>query len=140
MTKKNKKKKREAEKKINCVAYLSTDGDFDSIEYRERNQLRCIREYACAHNINITKVLHRDVLGQADINRHFKNMVSVIRAGKVEGIIVMSMMSISSSIPDAYYKIGEVIDANGVMVTVLEGRFEGLYIRKKVEEYDKKFI
>ena len=56
MTKKNKKKKRETEKKINCVAYLSTDGDFDSIEYRERNQLRCIREYACAHNINITRI------------------------------------------------------------------------------------
>lgn len=116
---KNKMKKQESE--LKCIAYLSVVGAWDDVEFRERKQLRYIREYATAHNITITKIMHRDVLGQMDVNTHFDRMNAMIRQGFVDGIIVANMMSVSSGISDAYLKAGKVAQAGGVLVTVDEG-------------------
>lgn len=120
------KKKKEA--KLVCVAYLSTDGDINGVERREKKQLKYIVEYAKAHNIKIKNIYHRDVAGMADVNKHLQYMIGLIRKGEIDGIIVSRMMSISNDIPDAYKKVGMVYEAGGTMVTVDEGRL-GFYIK-----------
>lgn len=117
------------EMKVTCIAYLSTTGELHGVEARERQQFRYISDYAQAHNIEITKVMHRNVLGQASINKHFDQMVNMIKKGQVDGIITLNMLAISSDEADAYYKVGKVKAAGGVMVTVDEGRL-GMYINR----------
>ena len=115
------KKKKIIKEKITCMAYLSTDGDLYSAGKREAKQLRYIKEYANAHNIEIIKIMHRDILGQADVNKHFEVMVEMVRKGKAQGIILANMLAVSTSVPDAYFKVGKVRAAGGYMVTVDEG-------------------
>lgn len=118
----NKKKTKQVEDRICCIVYLSTEGDVFSVDKCEQKQLGYIQEYAKAHNVKIVKKMHRDVLGQADVNRHYDLMVEMIRRGVVDGIILANMMSVSSSVADAYYKVGKVKAAGGHIVTVDEGR------------------
>lgn len=127
-----KKKSKIVERGLNCVVYLSTAGDLYGAEKREEKQLRYIRDYANSHNINISKKIHRDVMGQKVVNEHWDKMVGMIRRGVVDGIIVTNMEAVSSSIPDAFYKIGMVYEAGGVVVTVDEGRLS-MPIRKLVD-------
>lgn len=118
------KKSKKIEDRICCVVYLSTKGDMFSADKRELRQLSYIQEYAKAHNVKIVKKMRRDVLGQADVNRHYDLMVDMIRKGIVDGIILANMMSVSSSVADAYHKVGKVKDVGGHIVTVDEGRLE----------------
>lgn len=118
------KKKKNTKDIILCVAYLATNGDMYTAGKREEKQLRYIREYAEAHNIQITKIMHKDILGQSDVNKHFDVMVGMIKSGKVHGIILSHMLSISTGVPDAYYKVGKVREAGGYLITVDEGLLE----------------
>lgn len=120
----SKKKSKQVEERICCIVYLSTVGDVFSVDKREKKQLSYIQEYADAHNVKIVKKMHRDVMGQAEVNRHFDVMVEMIRQGKADGIILANMMSVSSSVADAYYKVGKVRAVDGHIVTVDEGRLE----------------
>lgn len=121
--------KKVKEKRVECIMYLSTDGDMKNVELREKKQERYIREYAKAHNIRIIKTMHRDVLGQTDVNNHFVKMVEQIRNGNAQGIILASIMKISKNLPDAYRKVGLVHEAGGQMITVDEGRL-GMKIKE----------
>lgn len=129
MNKRNKMKQKAKEPQVNCVAYLSTVGDMFTVDLREKKQLRYISEYALAHNIIIKKVLHRDLLGQANVNQHFEKMIHMIRQGKVQGIIAANMLAISLDVADAYLKVGKVRTAGGMMITVDEGRL-GMFIKE----------
>ena len=104
-----------------CIAYLSTTGSLWDTERKEQRQERYIREYAKAHNIDIVGIVHRNGLGQGDVNEQFNRIVHLIRQKRVEGVIVANMMAISTDIPDAYYKIGKVRAAGGTIITVDEG-------------------
>ena len=110
--------KKKREKTINCFVYLSTEGDINGAEVREIKQLRYIREYAKAHNIIIKKVFHRDVLGQYD----FMRLTRRIKNREAEGLLLANMGSISTSIRDAYDKVGIINSVGGVIITVDEGR------------------
>ena len=114
--------KKKREKTINCFVYLSTEGDINGAEAREIKQLRYIREYAKAHNIIIRKVFHRDVLGQYDVNIHFMRLTRRIKNKEAEGLLLANMSSISTSIRDAYDKVGIINSVGGVIITVDEGR------------------
>lgn len=118
----SKKKSKQVEERICCIVYLSTAGDAFSVDKREKKQLSYIQEYADAHNVKIVKKMHRDVMGQADVNHQFDIMVEMIRRGKVDGIILANIMSVSSNVADAYYKVGKVKAVGGHIVTVDEGR------------------
>ena len=72
-------------------------------------------------DIEIVGVVRRNGLGQADLNRQFEKITQLIRQKRAEGVIVVNMMSISTDIPDAYYKVGKIIDAGGIIMTVDEG-------------------
>lgn len=118
----SKNKKKCQEPIIRCIAYLSVNSTFEDVEFRERKQLRYIRNYAASHNITITKIMHKDVLGQMDVNIHFERMVNMVKQGFVDGIITANMMAVSNGTADAYLKAGKVAEAGGVMVTVDEGK------------------
>lgn len=127
-------KKRKKEKRIVCVAYLSTESDFYTVEQQEKKQLKYIIGYAKVHNIEIKKVMHRNLLGQKDVDRHFAQMIAMIKKGYVNGIILSNMLAIAANIPDAYYKVGKVVDAGGHIVTVDEGRL-GMYIARGTDSW-----
>lgn len=133
----SKRKQKDKEQHISCIVYLSSDGDMRFAEQREMRQLRYIKEYAKAHNIDIAMVLHRDVMGQVVINHHFEGMVSMIRQGVADGILVANMSAISSSIPDAFAKVGKVYAVGGQMVTVDEGRLGMNVIKEAVYGYNR---
>lgn len=120
----SRKKSKQVEERICCIVYLSTVGYVFSTDKREKKQLSFIQQYEDAHNVKIVKKMHRDVMGQVEVNRHFDVMVEMIRLGKVDGIIIANMMSVSSSVADAYYKIGKVKAVGGHIVTVDEGCME----------------
>ena len=114
-------RRKKKEPSVEVVAYLSTTGPLWETERREQKQERYIREYAKAHNINIVGIVRRNGLGQVDVNVQFEKITNLIRQKRVEGVIVINMMAISIDIPDAYYKVGKVKAAGGVIVTVDEG-------------------
>ena len=116
-----KKSKRVVPEPIDCIMYLSTEGDLWHAEEREEKQKRYVMDYNKAHGINVVKTMHRDVVGQVGVDRDFAKMVELIRRKKVQGIVVANMKCISSSLPDAYYKIGMVVQAGGKMITVDDG-------------------
>lgn len=116
--------KRRAKKNIRCIVYLATVADEDTVDRKEQKQLRYIREYAKAHQLQIVKVFHRSVLGQMDTNRHYQNIVRRIQNGEAEAILLANMGMISQSLPDAYGKVGQMLEAGGRVITVDEGELK----------------
>lgn len=57
----------------------------------------------------------------------------LIRAKRVDGVVIANMAAVSDSIPDAFYKVGQIIDAGGIIVTVDEGRLD-MNIRREFDE------
>ena len=43
---------------------------------------------------------------------------------QISGVVVANMAAVSSSLADAYYKVGLIIEAGGVVATVDEGRLD----------------
>ena len=116
--------KRKAKKNIRCIVYLATVADEDTVDRKEQKQLRYIREYAKAHQLQIVKVFHRSILGQMDTNRHYQNIVKRIQSEDAEAILLANMGMISQSLPDAYGKVGQMLEAGGRVITVDEGELK----------------
>lgn len=114
------RKKREP--KIECIAYLSVEGDPERVDRLEDKQLKYIREYAKAHNIDVVGIKRRHGFGYRDVYKHFCQMAAFIAKGKVDGVILVNMKSVSQNVEDAYAKIGKINGVGGVIVTVDEGR------------------
>ena len=108
-------------RKREFIALLSTTGSLTETEKREEKQERYIRNFVKTQDIEIVGVIRRNGLGQADLNRQFEKITQLIRQKRAEGVIVANMMAISTDIPDAYYKVGKIIDAGGIIMTVDEG-------------------
>lgn len=106
---------------VRCIAYLSVFNHDRYVESYEKKQLKKIKEYAVAHNIEIVRVFHKDVLGQGDVNEHFAEIVGRIHRGQADGVIVFSMRCICPFMENAYTKVGMVKSAGGRMFTVQEG-------------------
>lgn len=56
-----------------------------------------------------------------DIFRNFNQIVVYIKKKQVDGVIVAGMKYVSSSIEDAYFKIGMIKAVGGQIITVDEG-------------------
>ena len=112
------------EKLLHAVVYLSTKGNERTVEQKEKNQLKYIKEYAKAHNIKIVKIMHRSIMGDYVVNTHFQKMVEMIGKREVEIILVSKMSGIATDFEDAYRKIGKVIQAGGYIATVDEGKMK----------------
>lgn len=114
-------KKRE---KLRCFVYLSTQAEERTVEEKEKKQLRYIREYAKAHNIEIVKVYRRGILGQYEVNRHFNALLAKLHNGEADGILLANMGTVSTDEIDAYCKVGKVHAVGGQIMTVDEGNLD----------------
>lgn len=112
------------EKPLRAVVYVSTKGNEKTVEQKEKNQLKYIREYAKAHNIQIVKIMHRSIMGNYVVNTHFQKMVNMISKKEVDIILVSKISGIATDLEDAYRKIGKVIQSGGFIVTVDEGEMK----------------
>ena len=110
--------RRKKEKKRFCIAYLGATGEMHQIQRKEDKQERYIREYAAAHNIEIVRVLRKDVLGMSMVSEHFGMMAYFIEKGRADGVIVSNMEEVSTSLSDAYEKIGVIREAGGEIISV----------------------
>ena len=111
------------------MAYLSTDGDLYSTEKSENKQLRYLNDYATAHGIYICRVIRRNGMGQAMVNEHWKHIAELIKKGFVDGVLIVNTEAVSVSVPDAFYKVGQIHEAGGSVVTVDEGKL-GMPVRR----------
>jgi len=105
-----------------CIAYLSTDGSLYNIQEKEDKQLRYLREYAKANNVDICLLVRRKGMGQAIVNKQWERMADLIARGKADGILIANTEAISPSIKDVFYKIGQIYEAGGIVISVDEGR------------------
>lgn len=104
------------------VAVISTDGNEYSAPIKERKQLRYMKDYANAHNIYITETVNLDRASDQGVVRYFKMMADMVKSKKIHGVIVANTTAVSTSISDAYYKVGLIKEVGGVFISVDEGR------------------
>ena len=96
-------------KKMDCIEYLSVQAPLEKVNMLEDKQSKYIHEF---------------------VKRKEYSIVGKIRRKKqISGVVVANMAAISSSVADAYFKVGLVIEAGGIVVTVDEGRLD-MHIKK----------
>lgn len=119
-------KKKRREPKIECIAYISVEVDLNKIDRLEAKQERYIREYANAHNIDIVGVEYRHGFGQMDVNRQINEIAGLIRAKRVQGIIISNINKIipGDNLVDAYAKVGIIKAAGGIFISVENGNLD----------------
>lgn len=109
-------------KMYECIEYLSVEAPLNKVDYLEDKQSKYIREYAKNKEYMIVGTERRHGFSQGDVNRQWARIANMIRRGKVQGVIVANMAAVASDMPDAFYKIGQIIDAGGIIVSVDDGR------------------
>lgn len=113
---------RRKRKTIECIEYLSVDAPLTRAEYLEDKQSKYIREYVKNKEYLIVGTIRRHGFSQRDVDRQWDEIVDKIRRKKVDGVVIANMAAVSASMSDAYYKVGQVLEAGGVVVTADEGR------------------
>lgn len=117
----SRKKKR---KIFDCIEYLSVEAPLEKVDFLEDKQSKYIREYVKNKEYSIVGTERRHGFSQGDVNRQWAAIVKLIRDKRVDGVVVANMAAVSNSVPDAFYKVGQIIDASGIIVTVDEGRLD----------------
>lgn len=105
-----------------CLEYLSVDAPLDKVDYLEDKQSKYIREYVRNKEYRIVGTERRHGFSQGDVNRQWNEIVNMIRKKQIDGVVIANMDSVSSDLPDAYKKVGQIVDAGGIIATVDEGR------------------
>ena len=113
---------RRKKKIIECIEYLSVQAPLEKITMLENKQSRYIREYVANKEYRIVGTMRRNGFSQRDVNRQWEEIVTKIRKKQLHGVVVANMAAISEDLPDAYKKVGQIVEAGGVIVTVDEGR------------------
>lgn len=104
-----------------CIEYLSVEAPLNKVDYLEDKQSKYIREYVRNKEYMIVGTERRHGFSQGDVNRQWARIVEMIRRGKVQGIVVANMAAVAADVPDAFYKVGQVIEAGGIVVSVDDG-------------------
>lgn len=121
------KKRNKEVQTVKCIVYLSTEGDVNHVAQRERRQLQYISQYANGNHIEICKVLHRNIMGQMVVNKHFDEMVEMIRQGFADGILIANMQFLAIDEEDACRKIGKISKAGGAIYSVDDGKLSFVF-------------
>jgi hypothetical protein len=111
-------------KVFECIEYLSVDAPLNKVDFLEDKQSKYIREYVKNKEYMIVGTERRHGFSQGDVNRQWARIVNLIRKGKVQGVVVANMAVVAADMPDAFYKVGQVIDAGGIIVSVDDGRLD----------------
>ena len=117
----SRKKKR---KIFDCIEYLSVEAPLEKVDFLDDKQSKYIREYVKNKEYSIVGTERRHGFSQGDVNRQWAAIVKLIRDKRVDGVVVANMAAVSNSVLDAFYKVGQIIDAGGIIVTVDEGRLD----------------
>lgn len=117
----SRKKKR---KIFDCIEYLSVEAPLEKVDFLEDKQSKYIREYVKNKEYSIVGTERRHGFSQGDVNGQWAAIVKLIRDKRVDGVVVANMAAVSNSVLDAFYKVGQIIDAGGIIVTVDEGRLD----------------
>lgn len=125
--------RRKKRKIYDCIEYLSVEAPLEKVDYLEDKQSKYIREYVKNKEYSIVGTERRHGFSQGDVNRQWAAIVRLIKAKRVDGVVVANMAAVSDSVPDAFYKVGQIIDAGGIIVTVDEGRLD-MNIRRDCNE------
>ena len=113
---------RRKKKTIECIEYLSVEAPLEKVTMLENKQSRYIREYVANKEYRIVGTMRRNGFSRRDVNRQWEEIVTKIRKKQLHGVVVANMAAISEDLPDAYKKVGQIVEAGGVIVTVDEGR------------------
>ena len=117
-------------KKMDCIEYLSVQAPLEKVNMLEDKQSKYIHEFVKRKEYSIVGKIRRNGFSQRDVDRQWNQIVNMIRKKQISGVVVANMAAISSSVADAYFKVGLVIEAGGIVVTVDEGRLD-MHIKKK---------
>lgn len=113
---------RKKKKTIECVEYLSVIAPVEKAYMLENKQRKYIREYVANKEYKIVGTMRRNGFSQRDVNRQWMELVAKIQRKQVQGVVIANMAAVAEDLPDAYKKVGQIIAAGGVIVTVDEGR------------------
>ena len=116
-------------KKMDCIEYLSVQAPLEKVNMLEDKQSKYIHEFVKRKEYSIVGKIRRNGFSQRDVDRQWNQIVNMIRKKQIRGVVVANMAAISSSVADAYFKVGLVIEAGGIVVTVDEGRLD-MHIKK----------
>lgn len=108
-------------RKIDCIEYLSVDAPLEVVNKLEDKQSRYIREHIKNKEYVVVGTVRRNGMSQAEINRQWDMLAKKVRKKQIEGVVVVSMKNVSSGVADAYKKVGDIIEAGGVVVSVEDG-------------------
>lgn len=111
-------------KKMDCIEYLSVQAPLEKVNKLEDKQSRYIHDYVKRSEYQIVGKMRRNGFSQRDVDRQWMQIVNMIRKKQICGVVVANMAAVSSSIADAYYKVGLIVEAGGIIVTVDEGRLD----------------
>ena len=111
-------------RKMDCIEYLSVQAPLEKVNMLEDKQSKYIHDFAKRSEFHIVGKIRRNGFSQRDVDRQWMQIVNMIRKKQIKGVVVANMAAVSSSVADAYYKVGLINEAGGVVVTVDEGRLE----------------
>lgn len=103
------------------LEYLSVEAPLNKVNRLENKQSRYIREYVKNKNYRIVGSMRRNGSSQWDVDRQWKKIVSLISKKQIDGVVIANMAVVACDLPDAYRKVGQIIEAGGMIVTVDEG-------------------
>ncbi|MCI6202415.1 MAG: recombinase family protein [Lachnospiraceae bacterium] len=111
-------------RKMDCIEYLSVQAPLEKVNMLEDRQSRYIHDFVKRSEFHIVGKIRRNGFSQRDVDRQWMQIVNMIRKKQISGVVVANMAAVSSSLADAYYKVGLIIEAGGVVATVDEGRLD----------------
>ncbi len=103
------------------LEYLSVDAPLEKVNMLEDKQSKYIHEYVKNKKYRIVGAMRRNGLSQGDVNRQWERIVSMICKKQIDGVVIANMAAVACDLPDAYRKVGQIIEAGGMIVTVDEG-------------------
>lgn len=98
-------------KKMDCIEYLSVQAPLEKVNMLEDKQSKYIHEFVKRKEYSIVGKIRRNGFSQRDVDRQWNQIVNMIRKKQISGVVVANMAAISSSVADAYFKVGLVIEA-----------------------------
>lgn len=111
-------------RKMDCIEYLSVQAPLEKVNMLEDKQSRYIHDFVKRSEFHIVGKIRRNGFSQRDVDRQWMQIVNMIRKKQISGVVVANMAAVSSSLADAYYKVGLIIEAGGVVATVDEGKLD----------------
>ncbi len=107
---------------IRCIEYLSVPDVLEDAESYENRQRKYIRQYAAANGCQIVGTVRRHGFGPNFVKKQWEHIAKLICCGKADGVIVANMALVAKDLPDAFYMLGLIMEADGVLVSVDDGK------------------